>query len=638
MNFAVKVWKILVGIKDGLTLLFLLLFFSLLFAALTTRPSPAMVHEGALYLPLNGVLVEEKAFIDPMAIILSGQQPDHQYRVRDVVRGIEAAATDPRIKAVVIDLEQYAGGGRVHVQQVGEAMDKVRAAKKPLLVRAPIYDDGRMLLAAHASEIWVDPLGGVMITGPGGTSLYYKGLLDRLKVQAHIFRVGTYKSAVEPFERTAASPEASEADRALYAAVWETWRQNVKKARPAANIDLATRDPAAWLAASGGDAAKAAKAAGLVDRIGDKTEFGKRVAELVGTDPGLPVGAFKHSRFGAWLAANPESANGKPIAVVTIANEIVDGEDGPGIAGGERIANLIDEATASGTYAGLVIRVDSPGGSVTASERIRAAIERMQATGIPVAVSMANVAASGGYWVSTPAKRIFAEPETITGSIGVFGMIPTFERTLADIGITTDGQRTTALSGQPDVLAGLSPQVKQVIQSQIQENYNRFIGLVGKSRGKSAEAVDRIAQGRVWDGGTARQLGLVDQLGGMDEALNWVAKEAKLADGQWHPAYLGGADDPFSDTLIALLGGGKDNAEELALTDFTGFVARRQTEALHRMERDVARLTSGAGAQVLCLECASLDSGAAARDVGGRGVGDSARQSGWVTLLARFFS
>lgn len=631
MNFAAKVWKILVGIKDGLTLLLLLLFFSLLFAVLTTRPSPAMVHDGALYLPLNGVLVEEKAFIDPIAIVLSGQQPDHQYRVRDVVRGIEAAASDPRIKAVVIDLEQYSGGGWVHEQQVGAAMDKVRAAKKPVLVRAPIYDDGRMLLAAHASEVWVDPLGGAMIAGPGGTNLYYKGLLDRLKVQAHIFRVGTYKSAVEPFERTAASPEASEATRALYAALWESWRQNVKKARPTANIDLATRDPAAWLAASGGDAAKAAKAAGLVDRIGDKTEFGKRVAEIVGTDPGLPVGSFKHSRLGPWLAATPEAANGKPIAVVTIANEIVDGEDGPGVAGGERIASLIDEA-AAGSYAGLVIRVDSPGGSVTASERIRAAIERMQATGIPVAVSMANVAASGGYWVSTPAKRIFAEPETITGSIGVFGVIPSFERTLADIGVTTDGQRTTALSGQPDVLAGLSLQVKQVIQSQIEENYNRFIGLVGKSRGKSAEAVDRIAQGRVWDGGTARQLGLVDQLGGLEDALNWVAKEAKLKDRDWHPVYLGGQDDPFSDTLIALLGGGQDNAEETALTDFTGFVAQRQNEALHRMERDVARLTSGAGAQALCLECASLDSSVS------RGGGRRTLQTEWLTLLARFFS
>ena len=634
MTFAAKVWKILVGIKDGLSLLLLLLFFSVLFVALTSRPSPSMVHEGALYLPLNGGLVEEKAFIDPLSIILSGQQPDHQYRVRDVVRGIEAAATDSRIKAVVIDLEQFSGGGRVHLQQVGEAMDKVRAAKKPVLVRAPIYDDGRMLLAAHASEIWVDPLGGAMITGPGGANLYYKGLLDRLKVQAHIFRVGTYKSAVEPFERTAASPEAAEANRALYAALWETWQQNVKKARPAANIDLATRDPAAWLTASGGNAAKAAKAAGLVDRIGDKTEFGKRVAEIVGSDPGLPVGSFKHSRLGVWLAANPEVASGKAIAVVTIANEIVDGEDGPGIAGGERIATLLDEA-AAGDYAGLVIRVDSPGGSVTASERIRAAVERMQAKGIPVAVSMANVAASGGYWISTPAKRIFAEPETITGSIGVFGVIPTFEQTLTIFGITTDGQRTTPLSGQPDILGGLSPQVKQVIQSQIEENYKRFIGLVGKSRGKSPDAVDRIAQGRVWDGGTARQLGLVDQLGGMDEALAWVAKQAKLKDGEWHAAYLGGADDPFSDTLIALLGGGKDNAEGTALTDFTAFVARRQNEAVQRMERDLVRLTSGAGAQALCLECASSYAGSARVEVSP--IRHSASH-GWLALMARLVS
>lgn len=628
-TFAGKVWSILVGIKDGLVLLFLLMFFWALFAVLTMRPSPAMVHEGALYLPLNGRLVEEKAYVDPVAIVLSGQQPDHQYRVRDLVRALEAAATDPRIKAVAIDLEKFGGGGIVHLQQVGAAMDAVRAAKKPVLVRAALYTDRDLLLAAHASEVWVDPLGGAMVTGPGGSLLYYKGLLDRLKVQAHVFRVGTYKSAVEPYERSQASPEAKQASQAIYAALWEAWQADVKKARPRADIALATRDPVAWLAASGGNAAEAAKAAGLVDRIGDRTAFGQRVAELVGVDPGQPVGAFRHTRLGAWLAYRQQPAAGKAIAVVTIANEIVDGEDGPGVAGGDRIADLLNEAV-NGDYAGLVVRVDSPGGSVTASERIRAAVERMKAKGLPVAVSMANYAASGGYWVSTPAQRIFAEPATVTGSIGVFGVIPTFERTLADFGVTTDGIRTTPLSGQPDVLAGLTPQVEQLIQSQIEQNYTRFIGLVGKSRGKSPADVDKIAQGRVWDGGTARQIGLVDQLGGIDDALNWVAGQAKLKQGEWHAEYLGGGDDAVSDALVALLGGGKDGAQEDArATDFTAFAALQQRAAMDRMASDLARLLGGGGAQALCLECAELGAG--------NGVpARSARRDerGWLAMLA----
>lgn len=603
MTFAGKVWKILVGIKDGLVLLLMLLFFWALFAILTTRPSPAMVREGALYLPLDGRVVEEKAKVDPIAIAMSGQKPDHQYRVRDLVHAIEEAATDPRIKVVVLDLEKFGGGGMVHLQRIGEAMDKVRAARKPVLVRAPIYSDGGVLLAAHASEVWVDPMGGAMIAGPGGANLYYKGLIDRLKVQAHVFRVGTYKSAVEPYERASASPEAKEASRAIYAALWEAWQDDVKKARPKANITMATADPAGWLAASGGNAALAAKAAGLVDRIGDRTAFGQRVAELAGVDSGEPAGSFRHTGLGEWLADKPMSKAGKPIAVVTIANEIVDGEDGPGVAGGDRISALIDEA-ASGDYAGLVVRVDSPGGSAIASERIRTAVERMKAKGLPVAVSMGNYAASGGYWVSTPAQRIFAEPATVTGSIGVFGVIPTFERTLADFGVTSDGVRTTPLSGQPDLLAGLSPELEQVVQSQINHTYQYFITLVGKSRGKSAQDVDRIAQGRVWDGGTARQLGLVDQLGGLDDALAWVATKARLKDGEWHAEYLGGGEDPFSELVAAVLGGGSGQADDVRATDFVSYAAVRQREAMSRMGSDLDRLLGGSGAQALCLECA----------------------------------
>ena len=637
MTFAGKVWKILVGIKDGLALLLLMLFFWMLFAVLTMRPSPAMVREGALYLPLDGRVVEEKARVDPMAIILSGQQPDHQYRVRDLVRALEGAAQDARIKAVVLDLEKFRGGGMVHLQQVGAAMDKVRAAKKPVLVRAAVYSDRSMLLAAHASEVWVDPLGGVMLAGPGGSTLYYKGLLDRLKVQAHVFRVGTYKSAVEPYERSGASPEAREASEAIYAALWNAWQADVKKARPKANIALPTTDPVGWLQASGGNAAEAAKAAGLVDRIGDRTAFGQRIAAIVGVDPGQSAGSFRHTAMGPFLADRPFGAAGKPIAVITIANEIVDGDDGPGVAGGDRIADFLDEA-ATGKYAGLVVRVDSPGGSVTASERIRTAVERMRASGLPVAVSMANYAASGGYWVSTPAQRIFAEPATITGSIGIFGVVPTFERTLADYGVSSDGVRTTPLSGQPDMLAGLTPEMKQVIQSQIEQNYGRFIGLVGKARGKSVQDIDRIAQGRVWDGGTARQLGLVDEFGGMEDALRWVAAQAKLADGEWHADYLGASDDRFGEALIALFGGGDSGGREGArVTDFTSFSAMRQQEAMARMGGDLSRLLGGGGAQALCLECTALERGGspvAGRTLHAPGQPDPIGQ-GWFGLLAR---
>lgn len=608
MTFAGKVWKLLVGIKDGLTLALLLLFFWALFAVLSSRPSPAEVREGALYLPLDGRIVEEKSKVEFTAMLLSGQAPDGEFLTRDLVRAIEAAAGDERIKAVAIDLENFGGGGRVSLQRIGAAMDRVRAAKKPVLVRAPIYTDGRMLLAAHASEVWVDPLGGAMITGPGGYQLYYKGLLDRLKVEAHVFRVGTYKSAVEPFERADASVPAKESLTQVYGAIWQQYLDEVKKARPKANLALVTSDPQAWLAASGGDAAKAAVAAGLADRIGDRVVFGKRVAELAGDEDagndGAAPGSFMHTELGPWLAANPESTDGKAIAVVTVAGDIVDGDAGPGSAGGDRIADLIDGAVADKDYAALVLRVDSPGGSVTASERIRAAVERFRATGRPVVASMGNMAASGGYWVSTPAQRIFAEPSTITGSIGVFGVIPTFEKTLADYGVTSDGVRTTPLSGQPDVFAGLTPESKAIIQQQIEQTYGRFLGLVAASRGKSPQDIDRIAQGRVWDGGTARQLGLVDQFGGIEDALAWAAGQAKLKDGEWHADYLGGGIDAFSTTLAGLFGGGEARAAQPK--DFVSFAALGQQQAMARLGADLSRLLSGEGAQAACLECAGL--------------------------------
>lgn len=598
MSFAKSVWKILVAIKDGLVLLFLLLFFAALYAALSIRPAPGQVKDGALYLPLTGFVVEEASEVSPTAL-LSGQAPVAEYPVRDLSRAIAEAATDTRIKAVVLDLEAFGGGSMVHLSQIGAAMDKVRAAKKPVLVRSLIYTDDAMQLAAHASEVWVDPMGGVVVTGPGGSQLYYKGLIDKLKATVHVFKVGTYKSAVEPYIRADMSPEAREAMQGVYGAIWQNWQDEVKKARPKADLAAMITDPVKWVADSGGDAAQAAVKSGLVDRLGDRVDFGKRVAELVGTDEDEGLGAFKSTDLAVYLADKAPAKAGKAIAVVTVAGEIVDGDAGPGTAGGNRIADLIDGVTASDDYAGMVLRVDSPGGSVLASERIRAAVERVRAKGLPVAVSMGSLAASGGYWVSTPAQRIFAQPSTITGSIGVFAVLPTFENTLPQIGVTTDSIRATPLSGQPDLLGGLSPQVSAVLQAQVERTYGRFLGLVGKSRGKSPADIDKIAQGRVWDGGTARQLGLVDEFGGVDQAVAWVAKQAK-AD-TWHAAFIADAPSPFAQFLRQMESG---ETATMRSHDLAGMLAARQQGLLTRLQADLTRLTTDGGIKAYCLECA----------------------------------
>ncbi|GAA4051135.1 signal peptide peptidase SppA [Parerythrobacter jejuensis] len=600
MAFAKSVWKLLVGIKDGLSLLFLLLFFSLLFAILTARPSPAQVREGALLLDLSGIVVEEKSVIDPIEAFLSGSAPVGEFDVQDVVHAIDTAVGDERIKAIVLDLSGFVGGGQVHLQEIGEALDRAKAAEKPVLTYALGYADDGMMLAAHASEVWVDPLGGAIIAGPGGNRLYYGELLENLNVNARIYKVGTYKSAVEPYDRNSMSPEARENAQALYGALWEEWQANVKKARPALDLEQVTTRPVEWIEAQNGDFAQAALEAGLVDKLGNRVEFGERVAEIVGEDSWDEApGAFASTDLGPWLADNPRDTPGSTIAVVTVAGEIVDGEAGPGTAGGDRIAALLDDAL-DDEISGLVVRVDSPGGSVLASEAIRDAILRHKANDIPIAVSMANVAASGGYWVSTPADRIFAEPETITGSIGIFAVIPTFEDLANEYGVDADGVATTPLSGQPDLIGGFTPEVDAILQSSIEDGYRDFLTRVSEARKLPTEQVDTIAQGRVWDGGTARQIGLVDQYGGLDEALAWVAGQAELEEGDWHAKFLGTEPPPYDNLLRSML---LSEGEATRNGDLFAMIAGRQQALLGQVRIDAERLVGTRGMQAYCLEC-----------------------------------
>ncbi|MBM0169986.1 signal peptide peptidase SppA [Altererythrobacter sp. C41] len=598
MSFAGKVWRLLVGIKDGMSLLFLLLFFMALYALLTARPSPAQVREGALLLELDGVVVEEKSEIDPFTVLLSGEPPITEFQSRDLVRAIDEAATDDRVKAVVLDLTSFLGGGQVHLQDIGEALDRVRAADKPVLSYAVAYGDDAMMLASHASEVWVDPLGGAIIAGPGGSNIYFGELLENLQVNAHIYKVGEYKSAVEPYSRSDMSPEARENYQALYGALWEEWQANVKKARPQIQLDRVTQQPVEWIAGADGDLATAAMEAGLVDKLGSKTEFGERVAEIAGADTWDDTpGKYAHTELDPWLADIEPEQPGKKIGVVTIAGTIVDGDAGPGTAGGDRIRDILLDALDE-DLAALVVRVDSPGGSVTASEEIRRGILRHKAKDIPIVVSMANVAASGGYWVSTPADRIFAEPETITGSIGIFAVIPTFENAAANWGIHADGVRTTPLSGQPDLIGGFTPEIEAILQSSIENGYRDFLTRVAESRSMTPAQVDAIGQGRVWDGGTARQIGLVDQYGGLDDAVAWAAKQAKLEEGGWHLEFLGDDVQPYDSLIRQIVAG-----ESARSGDIFAMVARREQTLLARVASDVDRLLSVSGMQAYCLAC-----------------------------------
>ncbi len=587
-------WKILVGVKDGLVLLFMLMFFGVLYAGLTARPNAKAVGTGALVLDLNGSIVEQPEVANPSEL-LSGGAPLKQYRLGDVIRALNAAANDDRVKAVVLDLDNFTGGGQVALADVGEALDRVRAKKK-IYAFATGYSDDSYSLAAHASEIWLDPMGLALFQGPGGSRLYYKGLIDKLGINAHIYRVGTYKSAVEPFLRGDQSPEAKAASAALSASLWQGWQADVLKARPNAKLAAYIADPVAGTA--GGDLAKAALAAGVVDKIGDRASFNRMMAGMSGD--GDEQGDFARIELAPWITANPAVRSGE-IGIVTVAGNIVDGQADPGTAGGDTIVKIINKAVASKEFKALVVRVDSPGGSALASEKIRVALKDAKAAGLPIVVSMANVAASGGYWVAMAGDRVFAEPTTITGSIGVFGIIPTFETALAKIGVTSDGVSTTPLSGQPDIVGGTNAAFDTIIQQSIESTYGKFLTLVSGARKLPVARVDEIAQGRVWDGGTARQLGLIDQFGGIDEAVAEAARLAKLDPATVKAVYL---EKPpsFAQGIAQMFMEGEQEDAQPA-TDLLSRLSRVRMAMLGQAVTDAKSLATGSTVQVRCLEC-----------------------------------
>jgi protease-4 len=603
MRFVGKVWRVLVGVKDGLVLLLMLLFFGILFAALSASPYAGSAREGALVLDLKGAIVEQPAQPEPFNALLGGAPSAKEYRLRDIIHSLNTAATDARVKAVVLDLDSFTGGGQAAINDVAAAVDGVRRARKPVLAYATGYSDDAYQLASHASEVWLNPMGAVLITGRGGTNLYFKGLLDKLGVTANVYRVGAYKAAVEPFTRSDMSPESREANQALAGALWETWLQDVQRARPKAQLASYVNAPVERFAATNGDMAKAALAAGLVDKLGDRTEFGERLRQMVDTDKETLPGSYRAIKYEAWLEDNPIAETGGEIGVVTVAGEIVDGEADAGTAGAETIVENIEKGLAERDLKALVLRVDSPGGSVLASERIRQAVLEAKSRGLPVVVSMGSVAASGGYWIATPADRIFAEPETITGSIGVFGILPSFEGTLQKLGVGADGVRTTPLSGEPDLLRGPSPVADQLIQLSIENIYRRFLGLVSAARKMPPEQVHRIAQGRVWDGGTARQLGLVDEFGSLEGAIAYAARRAGIDPGTAKPVYLEQKPDFWDQVLTSWAE--EEDTTQAASRDVFSRVAARPELMLMRALSDAQRILSGPAIQARCLECPS---------------------------------
>lgn len=529
-------WRGLNFVREFILNLFLILLILVgagIWFQMSSSSTPAEVKKGALIVDLSGVVVDKPSVSNKFSKLgrqLIGASSDRlkENSLFDVVDAIRQAKDDSRITGIVLDLRSFAGGDQPSLQYIGKALREFRDSGKPVFATGDSYSQSQYYLASFANKIYLSPQGTVDLHGFATNSLYYKTLLDKLKVNSHVFRVGTYKSAVEPFLRDDMSPAARDADSRWVGELWQNYLNTLAANRQitAAQVFPGARGVLDALQKVGGDTAQYAKESKLVDELASPSVVDQQLVKTFGWDKeakdyvGISIYDYPLNN-----TETTESNSKGNIAVIVANGAIMDGEETPGTVGGDTTADEIRQARLDDNIKAIVFRVNSPGGSVTASETIREELAAAKAAGKPVVVSMGGMAASGGYWVSTPANYIIASPNTLTGSIGIFGVINTVENSLDSIGVHTDGVATSPLADVA-LTKALPPEVQEMMQLSIEYGYKNFIGLVAKSRNKTPEQVDQIAQGHVWTGSDAKANGLVDALGDFDDA---VAKAAELA-------------------------------------------------------------------------------------------------------------
>lgn len=513
--------------------IFLLIVILFLLAIFSGGAGP-LKPKTTLVIDPRGAIVEQYT-AEPLdrALGESIGDPVRETRVRDIVQALEAAAKDGHITQVLLVTHGISGIGPATTRELAAALRAFRTSGKKLYAYADGYEQRGYLLAAQADEVWLHPQGAVLLEGLGRYRTYFAGAFEKFGIEAHLFRVGEYKSAGEPYIRADSSPEADEAD--LY---WmnDVWSRHVADIAAARKLDAATLaaqidDYPNLLHAAQGNLAKLALSQQLVDALITRDELDAKLAATgaVGDDEH----GFRQISLDAYvqrLNAMPPMPNPNTVAVVVAEGEIVDGEGEPGTIGGETTSALIRQAREDDNVKAVVLRVNSPGGSVFPSELIRREVELTKAAGKPVVVSMGDLAASGGYWISMNADRIYADPSTITGSIGIFGLFFNVPEAMGKVGLNTDGVGTTWLAGAFDPARPLDPRVGSMIQDVLNSGYDDFISKVAAARGQDKAAIDHIARGRVWSGAQAKQHGLVDDFGGLDAAVDDAAKRAKLGD------------------------------------------------------------------------------------------------------------
>ena len=604
-----SIWGAVTWLRRALANVIFIIIIVVILALIGQNRADVLPQNFALRLAPSGMLVDQRQAVDALAALTADESAEQaETLVADVVHAINLAASDEQVSHLVLDLNNLRGGGVSKLYEIGQALEQFKSSGKSITAVSDNYNQDQYFLASYADEVYLHDMGFVLLTGFASYHQYFKDALDKLAVNLHVFKVGKYKDAVEPYTRNDMSEASREHNRLWLDTLWQVYRHTIETQRelPSGAIDDIINNSTKLLQDAGGDTALMAQQAGLVDTVASRQDISRNLIERFGFDD--RTDQYKHVNWSRYLQHRRELPlpGANYVGVITARGAIYGGDQPPGVVGSETFIQLLRQAREDKDIKALVIRVDSPGGSAFASEIIRAELEATRNAGIPVVISMGSVAASGGYWIATGGDEIWALPTTITGSIGVFSVIPTLEQSLAKLGVYTDGIATSKLAGIMDPSRALSEPAAAVLQMSVDSTYQRFLQTVADARDLTLEQVHEIAQGRVWSGEHAKQLGLVDQLGTLQDATAAAAAMAELP--EWKTKEITPPLTPMEQLVMQLANAGVslpgDWQSSLGalntLNHLGGGLGKRGQEALTELFGREAEI------QARCLSCSLI--------------------------------
>ncbi|HTF97217.1 MAG TPA: signal peptide peptidase SppA [Cellvibrio sp.] len=595
----------LTWIRNFLANLVFIVIILILLAMIGANAPQPLSESFALRVAPTGILVDQRSFIDPASLLLSDEDPEEQETVvSDLVEAINKGATDKRVTQLVLEPGRLVGGGLSKMNEIGQALENFKTSGKKIIAVSDHYSQEQYYLASFADEIYLHDMGVVEITGYGRYMNYYKTALDKLGITIHAFRSGKYKDYLEPFLRDDMSAESREHNEQWINELWASYTNAIEKRRrlPPGSINDFVNNMDAHMLLTEGDSAKLAVEKSLVDKVQSRQDTGQMLIASAGkSEEGNWYNGVGVKSYLADIRKQPKTEKNK-VAVVTAVGSIVDGHQPDGMIGGESMVELLRQVQDDADVKALVIRVDSGGGSAFASEIIRTEIIKLREKKIPIYISMGSVAASGGYWIATAGDKIWALPTTITGSIGVFGAFPTLENSLKKIGVNTDGVGTTELAGTMRLDRPLTEKASRIVQQSVDNIYQRFITLVAETRKQEKEAIHEIAQGHVWTGTKAKEIGLVDELGTLNDVITAIAEQAGLE--KYKVEFVRRPLSPKEEFLRSLTEGQSATfAPKALLEKFSSLSVLNTLAPALKPLQEIQSLNDPRGIYVKCFEC-----------------------------------